>query len=150
MRAKVRYARGDWPSAKPAALDGQMDIDTRILMLPSLSLPIRTCHPMQNCSTSRTELDTDVNTGTHSGQRWCTCPLASSRRRFRAALEVGLLLTRDLRRGVRRIWGGEQARSSLLLLVCSSLAASASTSNLMSFPHWILAAAEHRQGILGL
>jgi hypothetical protein len=41
---------------------------------------------------------------THSGQRWCTCPLAASRRWFRAALEVGLLLTRHLRRGVRRIW----------------------------------------------
>ena len=64
MRAKVRYARGDWPSAEPAALDGQLDINTRILILPSLSLPIRSCHLRQNCSTLRTELDTNVYTST--------------------------------------------------------------------------------------
>ncbi len=64
MRAKVRLARGDWPSAEPAALDGQVDINTRISILPSLSLPIRTCHLRQKCSTLRTELDTDVYTGT--------------------------------------------------------------------------------------
>jgi hypothetical protein len=64
MRSNVRFARGDRPSAEPAALDGQVDINTRILMLPSLSLPIRTCQLMQKCSTLRIELDTDVYNGT--------------------------------------------------------------------------------------
>jgi hypothetical protein len=146
MRAKVRFARGDWPSAKPAALDGQMDINTRILILLAISLPIRTCHLWQKYSTLRTELDTDVYRGI----------VGNSLRPALVQLSFGVIPPLvpgspgsgpppDATPAERC-----QARSSLLLLVCSSLAASSSTSNLMSFPHWILAAAEHRQGMLGL
>jgi hypothetical protein len=158
MRAKVRFARGDWPSAKPAALDGQVDINTRILILPSLSLPIRTCHLWQKYFTLRTELDTDVYTGI----------VGNSLRPALVQLSFGVIQPLvpgspgsgpppdatpadsaviwnrsqccDLERQCCDL---EQARSSLLLLVCSGLAASASTSNVVSFPHWILAAAEH-------
>jgi hypothetical protein len=138
MRAKVRFARGDWPSAEPAALDGQVDINTRILKLPSLSLPIRSCHLRQKYSTLRTELDTNVYTGTVGNSLWP------------ALVQLSFGVIPPLVPGspgsgpppdatpAERCQGDlEQARSSLLLLICSSLAESASAaSNVVSFPHF--------------
>jgi hypothetical protein len=140
MRAKVSLARGDLPSAKPTALDGHVDIDTRILIFPSLSLPIRTCHLRQKCSILRTELDTDVYTGT----------VGNSLRPALVQLSFGVIPPLapgspgsepppDATPAERCQEDLEQARSSLLLLVFGSrMAASASASKLIPhFPHLV-------------
>jgi hypothetical protein len=136
MRAKVRLARGDWPSAETTALDGQVDIKPRLLKLPSLSLPIQTCHLRQKCAT-RTELCTNVYTGT----------VGNSLRPASVQLSFGVIPPLapgspgsgpppDATPAERCQEDLNQARSSLLLLVCSRLATSASASNVVSFPHF--------------
>ena len=92
----------------------------------------------QNCSTLRTELDTDVYTGT----------VGNSLRPTLVHLSFGVIPPLipgspgsgpppDAAPAERCQEDLSQARSSLLLLVCSSMAASASAaSNVVSFPHF--------------